>query len=152
MIRLAILLICLLPGVAAAHGVRLSVTTGGDAVSGVARFANGSPMAEAVVELQKANAADDSRAMARTRTDVDGRFAFSAPLESGNFRITVDDGIGHRGEAELALVPSPGSRNASRPEAPGPWRDWLSGIGYLAGLFGLASWWLARRKTSTHRD
>lgn len=157
MIRFVLPLLLLLPEVAAAHGVSLSVTASGEAISGEARFADGSPMAEAVVELRRTDilpqTSSSAVASARGRTDADGRFAFPTPRAPGEFRVTVDDGIGHRGESTLQLSIDP--RNHAKTAAERrvwPWREWLSGLGYVLGLFGITSWWLARRQAAAPRD
>lgn len=149
------LIALLSPGVASAHGVRLSVTTGGEAISGSASFADGSPMAEAVVELRDSTQSAEGPATARSRTNSEGRFAFPSPREGGEFRVTVDDGIGHRGEARFNLlvdrVIAGDAAHTHRPEHP-PWREWLSGLGYLLGLVSITAWWLARRRPSSSQD
>jgi nickel transport protein len=149
------LIALLWPGVASAHGVRVSVTVSNEAITGSARFADGSPMAEAVVELRDPNKSAEGPARARSRTNTEGRFAFPAPRERGEFLVTVDDGIGHRGEARFTLlidrVIAGDAPHTHRPEHP-PWREWLSGLGYLLGLVGITAWWLARRRPSSSQD
>lgn len=152
MARILILLLLLWPGVVLAHGVRLSITADGAAVSGEARFADGSPMAEAVVELRRTQSVEQALPLARSRTDADGRFAFPTPRTSGEFSISVDDGIGHRGEATLTLSTDPLTRSTTgAAKTTWPWREWLSGLGYLLGLFGITAWWFARRRTAPSR-
>ena len=151
MYRLVVLLALLLPNVGSAHGVELSVTIYRDAISGSARFADGAPMAEAVVELRHPDRPRDVPAIARSRTNAEGRFALPAPREARELLLSVDDGIGHRGERALStgsvLLPTTTANDRRW-----PWREWLSGLGYLVGLLGLASLWFVRRGTSSSRD
>lgn len=142
----------LLPTLVVAHGVRLEVTTYEEAIVGRASFADGTAVAEAPVELRGVSAAQ-SRSLARTRTDVQGRFAFPVPTDAGDYRLIVDDGLGHRGELTLtrsADAPSstaePSILSTTVQHSHRHWRDWASGLGYLLGVFGLAAWWLGRRK------
>jgi len=154
------------PNLAAAHGLRLSVSAQGQAIAGEASFADGSPLVEAAVELRGAATVADEpvdntlrdRRLARSRTDARGRFAFPSP-GAGEYRIVVDDGLGHRSELRLTLQEDPSGVAAT--SATGaieaehrhwPWRQWLSGLGYLLGLFGLAAWWLARRRNPATRN
>ncbi len=155
MLRCALIVILLLPGFALAHGLRLSATVGSEAIAGQATFADGSPVADAPVELRPDVEPAESATLARSRTDADGRFAFPTPRLPGAYRVTVDDGRGHRRETFLTLAspsPLPASAPASPPvvaipdrHAQAGWQQWLSGLGYLLGLFGLASWWASRR-------
>jgi len=151
-IRVLLFLLCLLPGVAGAHGVHLAATARGGAVLGTARFADGTPMSESVVELRAKDRDAESPAFIKTRTLGDGRFAFPAPLQGGEFTLIVDDGIGHRGEVTLRLTAaSAGSPTGTVQTPPPPWGEWASGLGYLLGIFGLASWWLAARERRRSR-
>lgn len=154
MLRFVIILMACLPGIAAAHGVRLSVTAGNDAVVGSASFADGSPMAEAVIELRESTKQDELVTVARSRTHADGRFAVPLPRMPGEFVVVVDDGIGHRAESRLTITvnDSPGDGKNINVSIANPashdhshWREWLTGLGYLFGIFGIGSWWLARR-------
>lgn len=146
----------LLPGVAFAHGLRLSVTLGNDAITGQATYADGAPLANATVELQPQGERATDAAPARSRTDADGRFAFPSPRKPGEYRVVVDDGLGHRRETSLTLGaawPQPAAQAPTAAPAVtiedryahAGWPQWLSGLGYLLGVFGLASWWASRR-------
>ena len=143
----------LLPGLALAHGLRLSVTVGNEAIAGQATYADGSPLADAPVELQARGERAANATPARSRTDADGRFAFPSPRNPGEYRVAVDDGLGHRRETFLTLgtTGSPAATAAAPAlvitdsHANAGWQQWLSGLGYLLGVFGLASWWVSRR-------
>jgi len=92
------MLIALLPQVVLAHGVRLSARSGTEAVTGLARYADGSPVVDARVQLARRDPASNTLLITEIRSDMDGRFAFPAPRTADEFRISVDDGLGHRGE------------------------------------------------------
>lgn len=163
MFRATLIAILLLPAVALAHGLRLTITVGDEAIAGRATYADGSPLADAPVELQTQGDQAPGATLARSRTDADGRFAFPAPRNPGAYRIAVDDGLGHRRETFLTLgtarAPGPTAAIAAAPipaaapalviadsHANAGWQQWLSGLGYLLGVFGLASWWASRRR------
>lgn len=151
-----------------AHGLNLSVTAYEQAVAGRASFADGSPIAEVPVELHAAE-----RSLARSRTDTEGRFAFPAPPAPGVYRIIVDDGLGHRAAVRIEIGdgtgmgadadadtdtdtdPDPAPASAMIEETPhthSHWQQWVSGLGYLLGLFGMGAWWLARRDGTRTRS
>jgi len=156
----AALAVFILPSPASAHGPRLTTTAGDEAIAGQASFADGTPMVAARIELLAVQGAGPGAGDARrspvtatTRTDADGRFALPTPLEPGEYRLTVDDGLGHRREARLTLEQGAAVAHlrdddiAPPHEHPdSPLQRWVSGLGYLLGLSGAAAWWLARRE------
>ena len=167
MFRRVLIVIALLPQVALAHGVRVTVSMDGEVITGLVTYADGSPMVNASAELCRFNPADAQTLLAQSRSNGEGRFAFPAPRSTGKFQITVDDGLGHRGKTSLIVsadTPAPSSADADTSASITPpaglqtssvetnWVRWLSGLGYLLGLFGLVSWWFSRRanKRSKH--
>lgn len=149
MLRAALIAILLLPAVALAHGLRLTITVGNEAIAGQATYADGSPLADAPVELQAQGDRPTGATLARSRTNADGRFAFPSPRHPGEYRVVADDGLGHRRETFLTLgaigPPAAPARVITDSHANAGWQQWLSGLGYLLGVFGLASWWVSRR-------
>lgn len=89
------------------------------------------------------------------RTDANGRFAF-LPDRPGPWRVSVDDGMGHR--VELG-VPIDDRFLAGVPPAPLPaptapaagWRL-LMGFCLLLGLTGTWLWWRTRRSAAAPPD
>ncbi len=143
MFRAVLILIFSLPGLAHAHGLNLSLTDGSDAISGRVTFADGAPLAGAAVELRQATAIGAAPKSAVTQTNSEGRYAFPAPDKAGEYRVIADDGLGHR--AEIVFVAHGDHRRLETTRPQSPWFQWLSGLGYLAGLFGITTWWLSRR-------
>ncbi len=143
MFRVFVILAFLLPGLANAHGLNLSLTDGNNAISGRVTFADGTPLVGAKVELREATANRSAANSATTQTDADGRFAFPKPNKTEEYRVIADDGLGHR--AELVFVARGDQRKLETTHPQRPWLQWLSGLGYLAGLFGITAWWMSRR-------
>lgn len=140
------------PQVASAHGLQLSGIVNASAVTGSVFFADGSPAVAISVEITLVDPSNLNSFRTKTLTDGDGRFAFPTPRREGNYQLTVDDGLGHRSTAyiEVPTPPLEGTADAvhftEHSHAHGQWQKWLSGLGYLFGIFGAASWWLARRQ------
>lgn len=160
MFRRMLIVTALLPQLALAHGVHVTVSINGEVITGLVTYADGSPMVNASAELSRSDPSDTRTLLAQSHSNDEGRFAFPAPRAPGEFQITVDDGLGHRGKTSLivsANTPAPSSADAdtSAPITPPAglqtssvekhWVRWLSGLGYLLGLFGLVSWWFSRR-------
>lgn len=143
MSRILLILVLLLPELAFAHGLKLSATTGNDAIVGEASFADGSPLVGVLVELRHVIDSSAATSVVTTRTDVDGRYAFPAPRQAGEYRIITHDGLGHRAEVVLATGSRPSTIQTTHDHS--PWSRWFAGLGYLCGLFGVAAWWLSRR-------
>jgi len=151
MLRVAIVLMFCMPHLVFAHGVLVAATVSREAITGVASFADGSPIVAANVEVSAISQSKSTSLKATSRTDDAGRFAFPTPRAAGEYRLTVDDGLGHRGAVQLivdteisdgntqTLATTTTSHTHSR------WYMWLSGLGYVLGLFGAAALWFARR-------
>lgn len=153
MYRLVLIFFVLSPQIALAHGIRLTATAGDEAFTGVATYDDGTPLVDAPIQLARINSAGGTRFVTESRLDIDGRFAFPAPRTAGEFRISVEDGLGHRGEivvsssAAVAKPPERSGPGIEQPVPPSKWERWASGLGYFLGLFGVAAWWLSRRQT-----
>jgi nickel transport protein len=165
--RFVLIVVALLPSLSLAHGVRVTASASDEAVVGIATYADGFPLVDAPVKLMRSDPSAGDTLLAQTRSDEDGRFAFPAPRSEGKFLLTVEDGLGHRGTIDLTVLggasnnptalpapdtpATPHARVENSESAPN-WARWASGLGYLFGLFGLASWWLSRRNATRSRD
>lgn len=88
-----------------AHGLELSLSGDDGPRIVTARYAAGSPAADAdvVVTAPMAGAGSaDAVAWQTGRTDPMGRFAF-VPDRPGEWRVSVDDGQGHRAEVTFVV-------------------------------------------------
>lgn len=88
------------------------------------------------------------------RTDFDGKFVF-LPISPGDWRVIVDDEMGHRVEAVAAVADAADSApGMPRPlhSAPGDGRGTgerlLIGLSILFGAAGLLYGWTARRRNA----
>jgi hypothetical protein len=151
MFRPGLVLMFCVPQLVWAHGLQVTTTASSEAITGVASFADGSPIVSATVELSTIAQSSAMQFQATSRTDNNGRFAFPTPRAAGEYRVTVDDGLGHRGVVRFTIDPESSNGNA-QPLAVTPvqhshtrWHTWLSGLGYVLGLFGAAALWFARR-------
>jgi hypothetical protein len=156
-----------LEGEGRAHGLELSLQVEGTRRVLTASYASGVPAGDAEVVLSappmEGGVAEEGAVWQRGRTDPLGRFIF-APDRPGRWRITVDDGQGHRatvafsvGDPEPVVTvdssaphpegrPGPGTAGAGAGAGPGL-RLWqlATGVSLIAGLTGVAYGLAARR-------
>jgi hypothetical protein len=99
-VLLAVVLLVLSGGEIWAHGMTLVLEQRDDVVVATVRYAGGTPVAGADVVIR---GPDDATYQAG-RTDAGGLFAF-VPAHAGEWRVLVDDGLGHRRSARLAFEP-----------------------------------------------
>jgi nickel transport protein len=133
------LLLCALlswafPAAAFSHGVEVSEATGSVALR-TARFmySTGEPMLFAKVKVFAPSRPD--AAAQESIADLNGYFSF-VPFENGDWRLTAEDGMGHKGEIFIA-VDDDGAETAGAAasnEAPASAR--LPGL--AAGVLGLS--------------
>jgi hypothetical protein len=145
-----------LPQIAFAHGIRVAASVGAEAITGVASYADGSPIKNASAELSGTEPSGGSLVLAQGRSNDEGRFAIPTPSVPGHFIVTIDDGLGHRGTltvriADTHLIPPvTGAVSIGSQTERGPSTEsrWLSGLGYVLGLFGTAALWFSRRDST----
>ncbi len=127
-----------------AHGVTGKVDTGGMVVS--AQYDTGEPMSYARVKIA---APGTKPAFQSGRTDRNGRFCFF-PDAPGDWKVVVDDEIGHRLEVtvpvndlkELMTDQQPGN---SRGSSLSRYEKALMGICFIFGISGIFFWWKGKR-------
>jgi nickel transport protein len=90
-----------LPDAAFAHGVDISDVTGQAGVRTVRfGYTDGESMLFAAVKVYPPSTPDAT--VQESMTDRDGYFSF-VPFESGDWRLTAEDGMGHRGEIVITV-------------------------------------------------
>jgi nickel transport protein len=91
-----------LPAAAFAHGVEIFDVTGQAGVKTVRfMYSSGESMLFAAVKVYSPSAPEVT--VQETMTDRDGYFSF-VPFENGDWRLTVEDGMGHKGEISIAVA------------------------------------------------
>ncbi|MDR2803098.1 MAG: hypothetical protein LBB22_02270 [Treponema sp.] len=90
-----------IPAKAFAHGVDISDVTGQAGVRTVRfGYTDGESMLFATVKVYPPSTPDAT--VQESMTDRDGYFSF-VPFESGDWRLTAEDGMGHRGEIIITV-------------------------------------------------
>jgi nickel transport protein len=120
----------ILPAAAFPHGVEIFEATGQVALrTAQFMYSTGEPMLFAKVKVfspsMPASPAQESVA------DRNGYFSF-VPFENGDWRLTAEDGMGHKGEI-IIVVEGEGETAAALPEAPSARLP-----GLAAGVLGLS--------------
>jgi nickel transport protein len=107
----------LLPAAAFAHGVEIYDLTG-QAGARTLRFmySTGESMLFAQVKVYPPSTPDAT--VQETMTDRDGYFSF-VPFENGPWRLTVEDGMGHKGEITVAVADETETAAEAQNAAPG---------------------------------
>jgi nickel transport protein len=141
------------PAPARAHGVEVSEETGRVAIR-AARFmySSGEPMLFAKIRVF-APSRPDSPAQEST-ADVNGRFSF-VPFENGDWRLTAEDGMGHRGEIIIPVAgegETPGAAERKPAGAGKPPASIAAALGLSLILNIFALWHFAglRKKGAVH--
>lgn len=128
--------------VAWGHSIVADRISGGIGIS--ARYADGTPAASAEV---KVFAPGENQPFQEGLTDREGRFLFFPPT-TGDWRIVVDDGIGHALDETLPVHDLEADSQSAPDPAPPQNRLWpmLTGIGIIWAIFGMWGWWRASRR------
>jgi len=149
------LLICIggllsLTAVVLAHELRLETSPRPPAVLVTASYAGQEPLPYAPVNIFSPGPGGVE--FQNGRTDARGRFAF-IPDQTGEWRIVVDDELGHRQESSVLITETflnpdtsstAGTADPETAAAPLLWR-WLTGISLILGVTGILFWLKARR-------
>ena len=132
-----------LPSAAFAHGVEISDATGQVALR-TARFmySTGEPMLFAKIKVLTPSRPDAPAQ--ESIADLNGYFSF-VPFESGDWRLTAEDGMGHKGEITIAVDGGAETAAAALPEAPSARLPGLAagalGLSLIFNIFAL--WYFA---------
>ncbi len=129
-----------------AHGASGEVGSGGIVVT--ARYDTGEPMSYAKVMISAPGA---EVIFQSGRTDRNGRFCFF-PDVAGDWKVVVDDGIGHRVEMAVpvsnALELKSQQQNGGQIKSPlSRYERALMGISIIFGISGILFWWRGKKKS-----
>jgi nickel transport protein len=138
-------MVAMSPGLVYAHGVTSKVDTGGIIVSALYDTGEAMDYAKATIFAPDSNLKFQSG-----RTDRNGNFCFF-PDVSGNWKVVVDDEMGHRLEVNvpvdkaMSLQTNPENGNL-KPGSLGRWEKAAMGVSIIFGISGIL-FWLKGRKT-----
>jgi nickel transport protein len=144
-------LAAVLPAAGFAHGVESSEATGQVAIR-TARFmySTGEPMLFAKIKVFTPSKPDAPAQ--ESLADLNGYFSF-VPFESGEWRLTAEDGMGHRGEIVIAVEDAAETPGAG-PEAPSARLPALAaaalGLSLILNIFALWHFAGLRTKGASH--
>jgi len=132
------------PALLYAHGVTSKIDTGGIVVS--AMYDTGEPMdyARVTVSAPGANLKFQSG-----RTDRNGKFCFF-PDVSGDWKVVVDDEMGHRLEVNVTVDKAMALRANHENGNSGPsfltrCEKAVMGVSIIFGISGILFWWKGRK-------
>jgi nickel transport protein len=129
-------------GMAHAHGMYHDIAKK-QAVVVAAGFDDGEPASYAEVKIYSPDGGEIE--YQKGRTDRNGCFAF-VPDRSGEWKITIDGGMGHRINA--AYLAGEVSAAPREPHPAGPWPKWqgiVTGLSLIFGIFGSLAYFRSRR-------
>ncbi|MDR0388806.1 MAG: hypothetical protein LBH73_01910 [Spirochaetaceae bacterium] len=142
----------LLPALAFAHGVEIFDVTG-QAGARTLRFmySTGESMLFASVKVYAPSAPDAT--VQESMTDRDGYFSF-VPFENGPWRLSAEDGMGHKGEITVTVAGETETAAGARNTAPGgnlpsgrlP-KPFAAILGLSLILNAFALWYLMKKKS-----
>lgn len=132
------------PLVCMAHGVRGEIASGGIVV--IAEYDTGEPMDYAKVDISAPNS---KLPFQSGRTDRNGRFCFF-PDSKGNWKVVVDDEMGHRLEVKVTLDEDMKLKTQQTGRFAGSsltrYEKALMGICVIFGIFGCLLGWKGYKK------
>ena len=138
-LMLALTLVPFMPTLLLAHGVGYAIVGGAVAVKG--EYLEGRPMAYAEAEVWEP---DGTEAAQHGSADRHGIFAF-VPDRDGVWRVTLDDGMGHRVEAVVEIgAGAPASGMTKGSTLAGGLSAAVVGVSLIFGFFGFWSLFLRR--------
>ena len=145
-----------LPAAAFAHGVEVSEATGQVALR-TARFmySTGEPMLFAKVKVFTPSRPDAPAQ--ESIADLNGYFSF-VPFENGDWRLTAEDGMGHKGEIIIAVAddgaePAGAAAITDKPPPAAPLPGLIAGVLGLSLILNIFALWYfvgLRKKGAVH--
>ena len=145
---LAIGIVAVPAGVCLGHGAHCDIIDGAAAIE--ARYHDGNPMAFCDVEVFRPG--EGTEVFQTGVTDSHGRFVF-VPDTTGEWKVTVDDGMGHLAAARFSPgtdeVPDESAGvtgHTGSAEDGDRIREVVMGIAVIFGLFGVMALFYCRRK------
>lgn len=129
-------------GIAHAHAI-FHEATRKEAVVIAARYDDGEPASYAQVKVTSPKGGKIEHQ--NGRTDKNGCFAFLPDLP-GQWKITIDDGLGHRIDTELVVKNASGIQNKQDPLRVFPmWQGVVTGLSLIFGFFGVLMYFRVRK-------
>jgi nickel transport protein len=142
-----------LPAAVFGHGVEIADTTGSVALR-TARFmySTGEPMLFAKIKVY-APSRPDTPAQ-ESIADLNGYFSF-VPYESGDWRLTAEDGMGHRGDITITVADATEPAGAARNAVPAAATlrtpvATLLGLSLILNIFALWHFTGLRKRRAAH--
>ena len=133
----------------AAHDLEVSVRSSQDVFVARASYAGKDPAAYCQVSIYAPK--NSSREFQNGRTDVNGVFSF-VPDHVGDWRMVVDDEMGHRKEVTVKVTESTAQSSQASSNSQPLLQKLLTGFGVILGITGLAFWYATKRKLLALRD
>lgn len=136
-------LLCgLVSGLAAGHELSLDLVMAPPAVVVRASYGSSEPLSFAALQLLSPGA--PAQASTQGRTDARGYFSF-VPDRAGDWKVVVDDEMGHRAERVIQVPPNFEQSSAASTGAASRLERAITGIAVMLGLTGALYGWRARR-------
>lgn len=133
-----------LPVIAAAHGVEYTMFDGGVGIQ--VTYNDNSPISYSTVKIYSPS--DKETVFQQGMTDKNGRFVF-APDEPGEWKIEIDDGMGHGLIEEITVSEALDLASAIH-HGMARWQEILVGVSILFGLTGIGFYIGTRRQLSAN--
>jgi len=115
------------------HGI-FQETTKKETVVIAVRYDDGEPASYAQVKISSPKGGNIEYQIGRT--DKNGCFAFLPELP-GRWRITIDDGLGHKIDTDFVVGDSPGIEKKAPVTVCPRWHGVLTGLSLIFGISGL---------------
>lgn len=129
----------LIAGAVLAHDLQVTWQPSGQAI--IVRSAYAGTESCVFASVQIFSPSNSKTEFQNARTDANGMFSF-IPHQPGQWRIIIDDEIGHRVEKTIEWTGGP---SATPGGAQPTWQKMITGVALIIGLTGFLYGWKARR-------